>query len=93
MARLPFREPWRGPGGLPRNLAVSTTREFVRSLLGYASSLLTDEFRALERVVDGISGRVLPPLVALQGVNIEEEFIGGVPGRGSALHSAAGTLT
>lgn len=47
MARLPFREPWRGPGGLPRNLAVSTTREFVRSLLGYASSLPTDEISGL----------------------------------------------
>jgi monoterpene epsilon-lactone hydrolase len=80
IARLPFRHPWRGPGHASRNLAVSATREFVRSLLGYASSLPIDEFRSLERILDGISGQVLPPFVALQGVTIEEELVGGVPG-------------
>jgi monoterpene epsilon-lactone hydrolase len=80
IARLPFRDPWRGPRNPPRNLAVSTTRELVRSLFGYASSLPIDEFRALERVLDAISGQVLPPFVALQGVNAEEDILGGVPG-------------
>ncbi len=80
ISRLPFRDPWRGPSHPPRNLAVSTTRELVRSLLGYASSLPIDEFRSLERVLDGIAGRVLPPFVALQGVASEQNQIGGVPG-------------
>ncbi len=80
IGRLPFRDPWRGPGGPPRNLAVSATRELVRSLLGYASSLPVDEFRSLERVLDEIAGQVLPPFVALQGVVSLPEVIGGVPG-------------
>jgi acetyl esterase/lipase len=80
IARLPFRDPWRGPSNSPRNLAVSTTRELIRSLFGYASSLPIDEFRALERVLDAISGQVLPPFVAFQGVNAEADILGGVPG-------------
>jgi len=59
---------------------VSATRELVRSLLGYASSLPVDEFRSLEAVLDGIAGQVLPPFVALQGVAIHPEVIGSVPG-------------
>ena len=78
--RLPFRDPWRGPSNPVRNLAVSATRELVRSLLGYASSLPIDEFRSLESVLDGVAGRVLPPFVALQGVTSEPDRIGGVPG-------------
>jgi epsilon-lactone hydrolase len=80
VSRLPFRAPWRGPSHPPRNLAVSATRELVRTLLGYASSLPIDEFRSLERVLDGVAGRVLPPFVALQGVTSEPDQIGGVPG-------------
>ncbi len=80
IGRLPFRDPWRGPSHPPRNMAVSATREFVRTLLGYASSLPIDEFRALERVLDGVAGRVLPPFVALQGVTSRTEEVGGVPG-------------
>ncbi|MGP0029487.1 MAG: alpha/beta hydrolase [Acidimicrobiales bacterium] len=80
VARLPFRQPWRGPGNLTRNLAVSATREFVRSLLGYASSLPIDEFRALEGILDAISGQVLPPFVALEHVTGGHEVLGGVPG-------------
>jgi epsilon-lactone hydrolase len=80
VSRLPFRDPWRGPSHPPRNLAVSATRELVRTLLGYASSLPIDEFRSLERILDGIAGRVLPPFVALQGVTSEPDRLGGVPG-------------
>ena len=80
IARLPFRDPWRGPGNSARNLVVSTTRELIRSLFGYAASLPIDEFRALERVLDTISGQVLPPFVALEGVSAEKDVLGGVPG-------------
>jgi epsilon-lactone hydrolase len=34
LGRLSFRGPWRGPSHPPRNLAVSATRELVRTLLG-----------------------------------------------------------
>jgi len=80
IGRLPFRDPWRGPSHPPRNMAVSATRELVRTLLGYASSLPIDEFRSLERLLDGIAGRVLPPFVTLQGVVTERDEVGGVPG-------------
>ncbi len=80
VARLPFRTPWRGPSNPPRNLAVSRTRELTRSLFGYAASLPIDEFRALERVLDAVSGQVLLPFVASQGVKVEEDNLAGVPG-------------
>jgi epsilon-lactone hydrolase len=80
IGRLPFRAPWRGPSHAPRNMAVSATRELVRSLIGYASSLPIDEFRSLERILDGIAGQVLPPFVALQGVASEPDEVGNVPG-------------
>ena len=80
VARLPFRRPWRGPSNPPRNLAVSTTRELTRSLFGYAASLPIDEFRALERVLDVVSGQVLVPFVASQGVKVEQDNLAGVPG-------------
>jgi acetyl esterase/lipase len=61
-------------------MAVSATRELVRSLIGYASSLPIDEFRSLERILDGIAGQLLPPFVALQGVASEPDEVGNVPG-------------
>ena len=80
VARLPFRAPWRGPSNAPRNLAVSATRELSRSLIGYAASLPIDEFRALERVLDMISGKALLPFVGLQGVKVNQDILSGVPG-------------
>jgi monoterpene epsilon-lactone hydrolase len=80
VARLPFRSPWRGPRNVPRNLAVSMTRELTRSLLGYSTSLPIDEFRALERILDSISGHALMPFVGMQGVKVNDDNLGGVPG-------------
>jgi epsilon-lactone hydrolase len=70
----------RWPGKLPRNLAVSATRELTRSLLGFASSLPIDEFRSLEQMLDKMAGRVLPPFVTLQGVSVAPDRLAGVPG-------------
>jgi monoterpene epsilon-lactone hydrolase len=101
LGRLPFRGPWQGPGNMARNLAVTTTREFVRSLLGYASSLPIDEFRALEKFLDQISGQVLPPFVSLQGVSSRPDTVAGVPGiwfspraaaRAAAAEASTGTI-
>jgi epsilon-lactone hydrolase len=80
IGRLPFRSPWRGPSHPPRNMAVSATRELVRSLLGYASSLPIDEFRSLERILDSVAGHVLYPFVTLQGIGSDADQIGNVPG-------------
>ncbi len=33
MARVPFRRPWSGDGNLPHNLAVTVTREAIRSFM------------------------------------------------------------
>jgi epsilon-lactone hydrolase len=63
-----------------RNLAVSVARELTRSFLGYASSLPIDEFRSLERIIDEISGRVLPQFVTLQGIRAEPDRVARVPG-------------
>ena len=80
LARTSLRVPWRGPASPLRNIAVATTRESIRSLMGYMTSLPIDEFRALERVLDEASRVVLPPFVRAQGVRMTEDTIGGVPG-------------
>ena len=78
--RVPFRQPWRGAGGLARNLTISVTRELTRSFMGYAMSLPIDEFRSLEKVLDRISETVLPPWVAAEHVTVRRDTIAGVPG-------------
>lgn len=80
IARIPLRAPWRGPRNRFRNVAVASTREFLRSLIGYVTSLPIDEFRSLEVLLDDLSGVVLPPFVSAQGVGMTAETIGGVPG-------------
>jgi acetyl esterase/lipase len=78
--RIPLRAPWRGPSSALRNVAVSSTREFVRSLMGYVTALPIDEFRAIEKVLDELSGLVLPPFVAARHVQMTSATIAGVPG-------------
>ena len=80
IARIPLRAPWRGPRDPLRNIAVASTREFVRSLIGYMTSLPIDEFRALELVVDEISRVVLPPFVTARGATMTNGTVAGVPG-------------
>jgi monoterpene epsilon-lactone hydrolase len=48
--------------------------------MGYMTSLPIDEFRALERVLDGVSRVVLPPFVRAQGVTMTADTVGDVPG-------------
>jgi monoterpene epsilon-lactone hydrolase len=80
IARIPLRAPWRGPRDPMRNIAVGSTREFVRSLIGYMTSLPIDEFRALELVLDEVSRVVLPPFVKARGAEMTHGSVGGVPG-------------
>ena len=79
-ARIPLRAPWRGPSNPVRNIAVASTRELVRSLIGYVTSLPIDEFRAIELLLDDVSRLALPPFVAAQGATMSSGEVGGVPG-------------
>jgi monoterpene epsilon-lactone hydrolase len=80
LSRTAFRAPWRGPASIPRNVAVASTRELVRSLMGYMTALPIDEFRALERVLDDISRVALPPFVRAEGIAMRSGSVAGVPG-------------
>ena len=80
LARTTLRAPWRGPASPLRNIAVASTRELIRSLMGYMTSLPIDEFRALESMLDGVSRAALPPFVKSQGVRMAAGQADGVPG-------------
>jgi epsilon-lactone hydrolase len=80
LCRVPFRAPWRGSGSVPHNVAVTVTREVIRSFLGYSMSLPVKEFRSIEKLLDGVSGAVLPPWIDGEHVSIDREVVGGVPG-------------
>ena len=80
VARVPFRRPWSGEGNLAHNMAVSLTRETIRSFMGYSSSLPIDEFRSVEMVLDDLCGVVLPPLVRSLDVALQAASVAGVPG-------------
>lgn len=80
VARTTLRAPWRGPASPLHNIAVASTRELIRSLMGYLTSLPLDEFRALESVLDGVSRTVLPPFVKRQGVRMAAGRADDVPG-------------
>jgi acetyl esterase/lipase len=80
MARVPFRRPWSGRGNLAHNVAVSVTRETMRTFMGYSTSLPIDEFRSIELVLDDLCGVVLPPIVKFRGAEHEDGSVGGVPG-------------
>jgi acetyl esterase/lipase len=80
MAHVPFRRPWSGPGNLAHNVAVSVTRETMRTFMGYSTSLPIDEFRSIELVLDDLCGVVLPPIVSFRGADHEDGAVGGVLG-------------
>jgi acetyl esterase/lipase len=80
LVRVPFRNPWRGPAGVVHNLGQSVTREVVRTFMGYSSSLPIEEFRSIERGLDGLAKLALRPVVALEGVTQHDDEVGGVPG-------------
>ncbi|HEX3979846.1 MAG TPA: alpha/beta hydrolase fold domain-containing protein [Acidimicrobiales bacterium] len=80
LGRVPFRKPWTGEGNVPHNLAVSVTRETIRSFMGYLTSLPIDEFRSVELVLDDLSGAVLTPVVRSLDVDQQADQVAGVPG-------------
>jgi monoterpene epsilon-lactone hydrolase len=80
LGRVPFRKPWTGEGNVPHNLAVSVTRETIRSFMGYLTALPIDEFRSVELVLDDLSGAVLTPVVRSLDVDQQAGQVAGVPG-------------
>ena len=80
LARLPFRRPLQGRSTWLSNLGASTTREMVRSYMGYATSLPLAEFRSIEVLLDDLCRVVMPPIVTSFGVDHRRVEIGGVPG-------------
>lgn len=81
LARIPFVQPWRGPGNVIDNLGQSVTRQTIRSFMGYSLGLPIEEFRSMEQVIDGLCQVVMPPFVKqMDGVTITTEELGGVPG-------------
>ena len=81
LARVPFRRPWQGPGGLLDNIGQSVTRQAIRSFMGYSMGLPIEEFRSMERILDDICRVVMPPFIGLvDGVELTKDTIGGVEG-------------
>lgn len=81
LARVPFKQPWRGPAGLLDNIGLSVTRQTVQSFMGYSMGLPIDEFRAMEKILDDICRVVMPPFVGYaDDVEIVDDVVGGVPG-------------
>jgi acetyl esterase/lipase len=80
MARVPFRHPFAGHSSKASNLAVSVTRETIRALMGYTSSLRIPEFRSVELVLDDICKVIMPPVVKSLDVENHSVEYGGVPG-------------
>lgn len=80
LVRIPFRHPWRGPSAPFQNLGITTTREVLRTFIGYTSSLPIEEFRSVELTLDRLCRVVMPPIVAARRVPTEPDVIGDVPG-------------
>ena len=77
---VPFRAPWRGAHSVMDNIGSSVTRQVMRSFMGYACALPTDEFRSVELLIDDLCRVVMPPVVRSLGVTMDRTEVGGVPG-------------
>lgn len=81
LVRVPFQSPWKGPAGPIGNLGQAVTRQTIRSFMGYSMGLPIEEFRSMEKALDGVCRAVIPPVVQLsERVEISRDTIGGVPG-------------
>ncbi len=80
LVRVPLRRPWSGDGSVPHNVAVATTREAVRTFMGYSTSLPIEQFRSIELVLDDLCAVVMPPLVRRHRVAHSHGEVGGIPG-------------
>lgn len=93
VAGLPFEPLWRGPDGTLANVGLNLTRVGVRALMDFAVSVPTQEFRTVESLLDAASRMVMPPVVVLQGVTIEQGSLGEVPGQWYRVRGRRSTTT
>ncbi len=80
LVRVPLRKPWKQAGSVVGNLAVATTRESIRTFMGFASALPIDEWRSVELALDDLCRLFLPPINEARGVVSEVATVAGVPG-------------
>lgn len=80
LAKVPLRRPWQGPSSTLDNLGRAVTRQVMRSFMGYTTSLPIPEFRSVEMSIDDVCRVVLPPVVRMLDVEMEDGEVGGVPG-------------
>lgn len=80
LASVPFRRPWEGREGFLHNVGITVTRTVMRAFLGQVTSLPTAEFRAVERLLDGLCRVVLPPFLRRVGAVMQETTVAGVTG-------------
>jgi epsilon-lactone hydrolase len=80
LASVPFRRPWKGPESRLHNVGITVTRTVMRAFLGHAGSLPTNEFRSLERILDGLCRVALPPFLRQVDVAMREATIAGIGG-------------
>jgi acetyl esterase/lipase len=80
MATLPLHQPWRGPESIVDNAVHESVREILKTLLSYAMTLPTPRLRSLEKFLDDLCRAVLRPIATRDGVTIEDDEVGGIPG-------------
>jgi monoterpene epsilon-lactone hydrolase len=80
LVSVPFRRPWTGERGVVDNLGTNVTRQMMRTFMGYATSLPTEEFRSLEVVLDDLCRVVMPPVARALDVTMTVGEVGGVTG-------------
>ena len=80
MARLPLHQPWRGPENIVDNTVHESVREILKTLLSFALTLPTPRLRSLEKFLDDLCRAVLRPIATRDGVTVEDDEIGGIPG-------------
>ena len=80
LATLPMHQPWRGPESLVDNTVHESVREILKTLLTFSLTLPTPRLRSLEKFLDDLCRSVLRPVATRDGVTIEDEDVGGIPG-------------
>jgi epsilon-lactone hydrolase len=80
LATLPLHQPWRGPESMMDNTVHESVREILKTLLSYALTLSTPRLRSLEKFLDDLCRAVLPPIATRDGVEIEDDTVGGISG-------------
>jgi len=93
LARVPLRRPWDRSGPVLENVVMATTRETIRTFMGFASSLPIDEWRSVELALDDLCGVLLPPINDARGVATEVGSVAGVPGVWYRQHDRAPRAT